>query len=70
MSRESPCLLACDLGTGGNKASLYEVDGSEIATVFVPYATHYPAAGYHEQAPEDWWQAVVTGVSRLIDQAD
>ena len=30
MSGTGPCLLACDLGTGGNKASLYTVEGEEL----------------------------------------
>ena len=66
MSVEAPCLLACDLGTGGNKASLYTVEGEELGSTFVPYATYYPAAGHHEQAPEDWWQAVVTSIRKLM----
>lgn len=59
-------ILAYDLGTGGNKASLYETDGHCLAAVFVPYETQYPQAGWHEQRPADWWQAVVEGTQRLL----
>lgn len=45
-------IIAWDLGTGGNKASLYEVDGQCLAATFVPYPTHYPRHGWHEQKPE------------------
>ena len=45
-------LIAYDLGTGGNKASLYDAAGQLLATEFVPYATDYPQAGWHEQRPE------------------
>ena len=55
----SDTLLAYDLGTGGNKASLYGADGSLIATAFVAYDTLYPQAGWHEQRPEAWWESVV-----------
>jgi len=39
-------ILAWDLGTGGNKASLYDVDGNCLAAIFVPYETRYPAQGF------------------------
>jgi xylulokinase len=61
-------ILAWDLGTGGNKASLYELSGDCLAAVFVPYATHYPAPGWHEQRPLDWWDAVVESTQRLLAQ--
>lgn len=60
-------ILSFDLGTGGNKASLYAVDGQCLASTFVPYATEYPQVGWHEQRPEDWWQAVVESTRKLLD---
>jgi len=59
-------IIAYDLGTGGNKASLYDVDGKCLAAVFVPYETSYPRAGWHEQRPMDWWNAVVESTNRLL----
>ena len=59
-------ILAYDLGTGGNKASLYDADGRCLASVFVPYETHYPQAGWHEQRPMDWWNAVVQSTRQLL----
>ena len=66
MSRSADLLLAYDLGTGGNKASLYDAEGHCIDTVFVPYDTAYPQAGRHEQRPADWWNSVVTSTRRLL----
>lgn len=62
-------IIAYDLGTGGNKASLYDEDGSCIASTFVPYETIYPNAGWHEQRPLDWWNAVVESTQRLLSEA-
>jgi len=62
-------IIACDLGTGGNKASLYTEDGRCVAKTFVPYKTYYPAAGFHEQRPADWWDAVVESMARLMRDA-
>jgi len=59
-------IIAYDLGTGGNKASLYDVDGNCLGAVFVPYETTYPQAGWHEQRPMDWWNAVVERTRKLL----
>jgi xylulokinase len=59
-------IIAYDLGTGGNKASLYDEDGMCLASVFVPYETIYPNAGWHEQRPSDWWRAVVESTRGLL----
>lgn len=59
-------ILSCDLGTGGNKASLYDAEGRLQAAEFVPYDTTYPQAGWHEQAPEAWWRSVVKSTRLLL----
>jgi xylulokinase len=64
-----PYVIAYDLGTSGNKASLFAADGRCIADCFEPYPTFYPQAGWHEQRPEDWWQAVVQSTRRLIAES-
>ena len=62
-------IIAYDLGTGGNKASLYGLDGRCIAECFDAYPTHYIQSGWHEQSPQDWWQAVVTSTRQLLTEA-
>ncbi|MFN8564509.1 MAG: FGGY-family carbohydrate kinase [Anaerolineae bacterium] len=59
-------ILAYDLGTGGCKASLYDVSGTTLASVFHAYDTHYPHPGWHEQRPQDWWEAVVASTRELL----
>ena len=66
---KSQYIIAYDLGTGGNKASLYNIDGRCLAEKFVSYPTQYPATGWHEQRPEDWWDAVVESTNRLLKEA-
>jgi len=61
-------LLAYDLGTGGNKASLYDVQGNCIAENFVAYQTYFPKSGWHEQRPEDWWRAVIESTRALLSK--
>lgn len=69
MRKEEPYLLACDLGTGGNKASLYTVEGTLRASTFESYETLYPAPSFHEQRPADWWNAVIASTRRLLEQS-
>jgi xylulokinase len=62
-------ILSFDLGTGGNKASLYDADGNCLASAFVPYTTQYPQVGWHEQRPADWWNAVVQSTRKLMNSS-
>jgi xylulokinase len=59
-------IISFDLGTGGNKAFLYDCEGNCLASAFVPYPTQYPQVGWHEQRPADWWNAVVESTRTLL----
>ncbi len=53
-------------GHHGNKATLYDADGVLIGSAFHAYATRYPATGWAEQDPQDWWAAVCDSTRRLL----
>jgi xylulokinase len=59
-------LIAHDLGTTGNKASLHHDDGRLVAAVTVAYPAHFADGGVAEQNPEDWWNAVVAATRDLL----
>lgn len=63
-------IISFDLGTGGNKASLYTLEGECLASAFEPYETRYPLVGWHEQSPEDWWKAVVVSTRKLLSSTE
>jgi xylulokinase len=67
-TEKGPYILAWDLGTGGNKASLYDAQGDCLAACFTPYNTTYPAPGWREQRPWDWWHAVVESTRHLLQE--
>ena len=48
-------LLAHDLGTSGDKATLFSVDGELIANEVVSYNTRFFNGNWAEQKPMDWW---------------
>lgn len=62
-------IISFDLGTGGNKASLYAIDGTCLASAFESYETNYLRVGWHEQSPADWWRAVVASTRRLLAES-
>jgi sugar (pentulose or hexulose) kinase len=59
-------IVAYHLGTGGAEASFYAEDGACLQSVFIPYDTHYPAGGWHEQRPDAWWRAIVQAIRQLL----
>ena len=66
MARAGTKIIAYDLGTGGSKASLFDADGTCLASTFIPYDTLYPDTGWHEQRPNDWWNAIVASTRALL----
>jgi xylulokinase len=62
-------ILAHDLGTTGNKATLFDSQGKVCASSFYGYSVDYPYPNWAEQNPEDWWQAVCVSTGRLIADA-
>ncbi len=61
-------IIAHDLGTTGNKATLYDRDGALVGAAFQGYNTAYARTGWAEQDPEDWWQAVCLSTRRLLSE--
>jgi xylulokinase len=61
-------ILAHDLGTTGNKASLYDAEGNILGSSLSEYGTFFEHVGWAEQNPEDWWAAVCTSTKQLIRQ--
>ncbi|TFG62345.1 MAG: pentose kinase [Spirochaetales bacterium] len=59
-------ILAFDLGTGGNKAVLYDTEGVLLGSAFSPYETYYPQSGWAEQRPLDWWESLITTTRELL----
>jgi xylulokinase len=59
-------ILAHDVGTSGNKVTLYAPDGSVLGRAFNSYETYYPRAGWAEQDPADWWSAVRAGTHQVF----
>lgn len=59
-------VISYDLGTGGLKTGLFSCAGQSVGFDFHPYQTFYPRTDWHEQHPQDWWQAVCYSTKKLI----
>ena len=62
-------ILAHDLGTTGNKVSLFDEQGQVRASSLSIYGTEYPRPNWVEQNPEDWWKAVCASTKELLSTA-
>lgn len=62
-------IVAHDLGTTGDKASLHDDTGRTLATLTAEYPTRFGADGVAEQDPEAWWAAVGAATRGLLEQA-
>jgi len=62
----SKYILTHDLGTSGNKATLYSTDGKITAFCLHSYPTHYPGHRCVEQSPDDWWVSVCKSSREIL----
>ena len=63
-------LIAHDLGTSGDKATLFDVEGNLIRSVTTPYETHFFNANWAEQNPQNWWEAFCASTKQLVCEID
>lgn len=59
--------IGFDLGTSGLKAVLVDEDGRVVRSARQSYPLHVPAAGWAEQDPDLWWQALLTVTGPLLE---
>ena len=59
-------IIAHDLGTSGNKATLFSEEGKLIGSTVYAYGCHYFNDNWAEQSPEDWWKSICDTTRGLI----
>jgi len=62
-------VLGIDIGTSGTKTILFDEKGIDISSAFKDYPLYQPETGWAEQNPEDWWEAVVTTISCVMQKS-
>lgn len=63
-------ILAHDLGTSGDKATLFSTEGQLISSVVESYPCNYTNGNWAEQNPEDWYAAVCRATRTLTGMVD
>ena len=62
--------IGIDLGTSAAKLLLVAENGEVIANATKAYPITYPRSGWSEQAPENWYNAVICGLKELLKGQD
>ena len=60
-------LLAHDLGTSGNKATLFTAEGTLVKSVTYPYALHVEHGTWIDQDADAWWKAICESTQELLN---
>ncbi|HET7839257.1 MAG TPA: FGGY family carbohydrate kinase, partial [Rectinemataceae bacterium] len=63
-------ILAHDLGTSGDKATIFDLEGGLVASFTSAYPTRFFNGTWAEQEPEEWWRAVVVSTRRVAAAVD
>ena len=50
-------VIGVDGGTESLRASIFDLQGNQVAVCSAPYETKYPQSSWAEQEPSDWIQA-------------
>lgn len=59
-------LLGIDIGTSACKVAVFDLDGRVVAQSAKPYSTYYPAPGWVEQNPQEWWDGVCEATGEIF----
>jgi len=61
--------LGIDIGTSGTKTLAMNAKGKILADAMETYPCHVPKPLWSEQNPQDWWQATIKSVRKVIKTA-
>ena len=61
--------LGIDIGTSGTKTLAIDAEGKILADAMETYPLYQPKPLWSEQDPEDWWQATIRSVRRVLKAA-
>lgn len=62
-------LLGIDVGTSACKVACFTPEGEVIISKSTGYPVYYPKAGWAEQNPEDWWEAVSQAIKGMLHES-
>lgn len=66
---DTDLILTYDIGTTGNKCTLFDSEGDMICSVMIAYETIYQKPGWAEQDPEEFWSSTIKGTQLLLEKS-
>ncbi len=62
-------IISYDLGTGGIKASLFDLSGQSHCDTFSQYDVVYTGSDHHEQSPDVWFEGICSTTRLLLEKS-
>ncbi|WP_040157494.1 FGGY-family carbohydrate kinase [Nigerium massiliense] len=59
-------LLGIDYGTESCRVAIFDLRGTPIYFAATPYQTTHPRAGWAEQSPKEWWEALQASCRKAL----
>ena len=56
--QKTECVLGVDMGTGGARVGIFDLQGNPVIFCEEPYPLYTPASGRAEQEPDEWWDSI------------
>ena len=63
-------LVGIDIGTGGVRVAVFDLNGHLAAFSTVPLQSYIPGPGMTEQNPKDWWSALGEASKQALRKAN
>ncbi|MCF8884657.1 MAG: FGGY family carbohydrate kinase [Nitrososphaerota archaeon] len=65
----SQYFIGVDIGTAGTKASIFDVEGRQLAVAYEESKLYYPRVGWVEQNPEDFYLSTLNTVREVVKKS-
>lgn len=65
----SQYLIGVDIGTAGTKASVFDIEGNQLAVAYEESKLYYPRVGWVEQEPEDFYTSSINTIKQVIKKS-
>lgn len=62
-------LLGIDIGTSSCKVAIFDAEGKVVIQHSADYPLYYPAEGWVEQDPDEWWQAITISICYCLEHS-
>lgn len=65
----SQYFIGVDIGTGGTKAAIFDLNGNQLATAYEESKLFYPRTHWVEQNPEDFYMSAINTLREVIKKS-